>query len=592
MGISYSDGGWAEDEFDHTLQQTSPNSAQGANVPETDLNRSAGFLRAPGGIVADLPPVMDDKQYYKTNIANPDSNFNPEIHIIRHGSTAMNNHGDVGSDKIRGWADIPLSDDGRAEAEETGKSLKDSGITAIVASDLDRAKETAEIIGRHIGVEPTTSMKLRPWDLGNMTGCISGDCIPTIKDYVNNRPGDPVPGGESFNNFKARAIDGVREAIQTNPNQNIAIVTHHRVERLLNAWDAAGQPDNLDIDNRILTQKGDPPGSFQKITIGKPVTTADAQSMTHQPEVPPDKVQKVVSGLTNQLSDALVAPAKLTKDFYEGKTNSDDPEAIGKAFEVISNAAGLGVSGAEKNALGMFGGRMSKAAVGFAEQMEKRGFSETTIKEMSGLERGADDKWRREFSDDKAKLDLTKFEGDKNVGHAELGEILDHPELYKTYPEAKKIFVTTSPHEKAMGSFYRDLDAISLKSGRDPEDMKSTLMHEVQHWIQHKEGFSLTAPSEIESDLADKLKGSYIRNGNKDQLRYVIEQLGQGNEKEARSMAQNILDQADYKLYKNQASETEARNTQNRLNMTDKQRRHWLGRATEDVDREDQIIAK
>lgn len=566
MGISYSDGGWSEDEFDHTLQQ-------GANVPETDLNRSAGFLRAPGGIVADLPPVMDDKQYYKTNIANPDSNFNPEIHIIRHGSTAMNNHGDAGSDKIRGWADIPLSDDGRAEAEATGLQLKGKGITAIVASDLDRAKETAEIIGRHIGVEPTTSMKLRPWDLGNMTGCISGDCIPTIKDYVNNKPGDPVPGGESFNNFKARAIDGVREAIQTNPNQNIAIVTHHRVERLLNAWDAAGQPDNLDIDNKVLTQKGDPPGSFQKITIGKPVTTADALSMTHQPDQ------------LNPAAPVIDAVSKFASGGISRVLGDDQPEWSKKFGEVLSSP--------EANAaIGMFGGRMSKAAVGFAEQMEKRGFSETTIKEMSGLERGADDKWRREFSDDKAKLDLTKFEGDKNVGHAELGEILHHPDLYQSYPEAKNIFVTTSPHEKNLGSYFSDLESISLKSGRDPEDMKSTLMHEVQHWIQHKEGFSLTTPGGMDQDLADKLKGHYIRNNFRDETRQVIDHLGQGNEKEARNLAEDIVKRAEYKLYRNQGSETEARNTQARMKMTDKERRRSLAKDTEDVDREDQIIAK
>lgn len=347
------------------------------------------------------------------------------------------------------------------------------------------------------------------------------------------------------------------------------------------------------------------------LALNKPITMGsdDAKSMTHQAEASPDKVQKVVSGLTNQLSDALTAPAQLTKDFYEGKTNSDDPEAIHRAFDVVENVAGLGVTGAESNALGMFGGRMTQGAVSLAESMEKMGLDASRIKRWSGLERGADDMWRREFSDADSKLDLSKMEtitnqeksdwttahttaGPDYKGSADLGDILHHPELYKAYPEAKNIPVVISPHEKNLGTYYSDMEAIALKSGRDEEQMKSTLLHEVQHYIQHQEGFSLTAPSQINPQLADQLKGHYIRKDLSKQTHDVIDMLGQGKEDEARELATRILKHADYKLYRNQASETEARNTQARAQMDAAARRNSLGKDTEDVDRADQIVAK
>src|SRR5580765_3059025 len=88
------------------------------------------------------------------------------IYVVRHGCTDMNAEGGTSADKIRGWSNVPLNDVGREDAHRAAESLKDKGITAIVASDLDRSKETASIIGKTLGIEPEYTMKLRPWDLG------------------------------------------------------------------------------------------------------------------------------------------------------------------------------------------------------------------------------------------------------------------------------------------------------------------------------------------------------------------------------------------------------------------------------------------
>lgn len=81
----------------------------------------------------------------------------PFIHI-RHGETDWNL-----ARRLQGWRDIPLNDTGRAQAEANGERLKaflaDFGRSPDdfhwVASPLQRARETMEIIRRAVGLDPT-----------------------------------------------------------------------------------------------------------------------------------------------------------------------------------------------------------------------------------------------------------------------------------------------------------------------------------------------------------------------------------------------------------------------------------------------------
>ena len=118
------------------------------------------------------------------------------IYIVRHGATKLNNQTDLSVDRIRGWADVPLAEEGRKEAKSAGLKLKAKGVEAIVASSLSRARETAEIIGKIVGVKPTTSDGLRPWNLGEFTGKSTKEVLPEMADYVHNKPDEAVPKGE------------------------------------------------------------------------------------------------------------------------------------------------------------------------------------------------------------------------------------------------------------------------------------------------------------------------------------------------------------------------------------------------------------
>ena len=156
------------------------------------------------------------------------------VYLIRHGSTEMNSE-----DRIRGQCNVPLSAEGREEIARLAELLRESNIQFIVSSDLDRAVETAESIARARGARLNKTGLLRPWDVGKFTGRSASAVTPRLIELARDTPARPAPGGESFNDFKHRAFMGIRVALGAS-EAPLAIVSHHRMERLLAAWLSAG----------------------------------------------------------------------------------------------------------------------------------------------------------------------------------------------------------------------------------------------------------------------------------------------------------------------------------------------------------------
>lgn len=67
--------------------------------------------------------------------------------LARHGETEWNRIG-----RWQGATDVPLNEDGRAQAAALAEALRSHGVGAIVSSDLSRAQETATIVATHLGV--------------------------------------------------------------------------------------------------------------------------------------------------------------------------------------------------------------------------------------------------------------------------------------------------------------------------------------------------------------------------------------------------------------------------------------------------------
>ena len=126
-----------------------------------------------------------------------------------------------------------------------------------------------------------------------------------------------------------------------------------------------------------------------------------------------------------------------------------------------------------------------------AKDLETNGASPIEIWNKTGWWHDTiDGQWRYEINDSKAvfKADLWANPPDQQTT---VGEILDHPELYKAYPELKNVVVFKRP---AFLDFFQSMRGWLSKDGTITvtpyaKDPFSTLLHEIQHWIQRKEGF-------------------------------------------------------------------------------------------------------
>ena len=115
-----------------------------------------------------------------------------------------------------------------------------------------------------------------------------------------------------------------------------------------------------------------------------------------------------------------------------------------------------------------------------------------------------DKKPRFEIDDKKVKLNLDdaverhrgikEWKGKKLIQDWELGEILDHPELYKNYPDMAHMPVVIGKLPYPLMAGYEETeDRIFLNEVARTKDMKqmtSNLLHELQHAIQLREDFA------------------------------------------------------------------------------------------------------
>lgn len=143
---------------------------------------------------------------------------------MRHGQSTWNE-----ARRWQGQADPPLSELGRAQARRVAERLRAEPITALYASDLRRALETAQIIGEQLGLEPRPDPRLRELDLGAWSGLTGEEIAVRFPEQFRAwqaheavRPG----GGELFDEMQERAVKAVQEIVAAHPGETVCIVTH------------------------------------------------------------------------------------------------------------------------------------------------------------------------------------------------------------------------------------------------------------------------------------------------------------------------------------------------------------------------------
>lgn len=94
------------------------------------------------------------------------------LFLARHGETAWNLE-----QRWQGQTDVDLNDAGRAQAQLLGARLAERRIRCVVASDLARARETAEIVAQRLGIdEVLLDQGLRERGYGIFEGLTRKEC--------------------------------------------------------------------------------------------------------------------------------------------------------------------------------------------------------------------------------------------------------------------------------------------------------------------------------------------------------------------------------------------------------------------------------
>lgn len=154
-----------------------------------------------------------------------------------------------------------------------------------------------------------------------------------------------------------------------------------------------------------------------------------------------------------------------------------------------------------------------------AAQMDlANGEDPKTVWEKTGWYKGTDDQWRFEIDDTNAQfkgvLEGKKFSEIARMEESTLGEILSHDELFANYPELKDVKFEVRPipmdFQRATQGWF-DIKLNKLFVTPYAIDPLSTVLHEVQHWIQNKEGFENGA-NPNGSDLSNKIALGKLRN--------------------------------------------------------------------------------
>jgi broad specificity phosphatase PhoE len=145
--------------------------------------------------------------------------------LVRHGESIWNIMG-----RYQGQTDVPLSAVGRVQAGRVAHRLASERIDAVYASDLSRARDTAEIIGRRLGMPVTGVSGLREIHLGVWQG-LSYEVVRNRhfheRDPTPCYPVDvPPSGGESLRDVQMRVTVAVEEIVRRHPCRTCVIVTH------------------------------------------------------------------------------------------------------------------------------------------------------------------------------------------------------------------------------------------------------------------------------------------------------------------------------------------------------------------------------
>ncbi len=174
--------------------------------------------------------------------------------LIRHGQTDWNVDG-----RWQGTLPVGLNEIGRAQAKALAEYLAQHKIGSIYTSDLPRAFDTAQAIGKVVGVTPQPDIRLQEFNLGIFQGLtreeIKERYSKEFHDFEANYWDYVVANGESRRALQKRAYEVFQDIIDRAIGPDVVIVSHGGTIRmlLLRLFEGAPELNHFHVENTSLT---------------------------------------------------------------------------------------------------------------------------------------------------------------------------------------------------------------------------------------------------------------------------------------------------------------------------------------------------
>ena len=210
--------------------------------------------------------------------------------LVRHGATVATRE-----DRFSGSTGAELSEEGRWQAARLGERLARLEITAVYASPLSRAMDTARIVAGHCALEPEPRDGLREIGHGHWEGLKRDDVERRFPDEYRAWETDPFTfaplDGESGLSVLARALPVIRDVVTAHPGGRILVVSHKATLRLilssLLGFDARGYRDRLEQSPACLNVV-----DFRDPVRARLMLFNDTSHYTDRPRLPDQSLSK------------------------------------------------------------------------------------------------------------------------------------------------------------------------------------------------------------------------------------------------------------------------------------------------------------
>ena len=152
--------------------------------------------------------------------------------FIRHGETDWNRQ-----QRFQGQIDVPLNAAGLAQAERLAERLRPTPADVLVTSPLQRARQTAEVLGSVWRIPVQVVPGLREQGFGILEG-LEVAAVPQLhpalwSQWLTHQADFALPGGESLRVVHDRVMAAVQQLAAEHAGLRVAAVTHGGVLDML-----------------------------------------------------------------------------------------------------------------------------------------------------------------------------------------------------------------------------------------------------------------------------------------------------------------------------------------------------------------------